>query len=159
MGTTVSLYLPRADAAGEPVPAAGPSEPVPLSENAETVLVVEDNPDVRELTLQRVEGLGYVVQEAENGPDAIRFLKANEHVDLVLSDIMMMGGMSGYDLARWIKTEMPHIRVVLTTGYAAEEAQQDPAGLVDAPILYKPYARADLATTLHTALHASASPV
>ena len=159
IGTTVSLYLPRADAAMEPGPAGKPSEPVPLSENAEIVLVVEDNPEVRELTLQRVEGLGYVVREAENGPDAIRLLQDGETVDLVLSDIMMTGGMSGYDLARWIKTEMPHIRVVLTTGYAAEEAQQDPAELVDAPILHKPYARADLATTLHTALHASPSQV
>ncbi|HRN87781.1 PAS domain S-box protein [Hyphomicrobium sp.] len=158
MGTTVSLYLPRADSPAEAVPAAGPSVSIPLSENAETILVVEDNPNVRELTLQRVEGLGYVVQEAENGPDAIRLLKESDHIDLVLSDIMMTGGMSGYDLARWIKTEMLHIRVVLTTGYAAEEAQQDPAGLVDAPILHKPYARADLATTLHTALHANTEP-
>lgn len=156
-GTTVRLFLPRAHATPEPVSIPGLSEPIPLSENAETVLVVEDNPEVRELTLQRVEGLGYVVREAENGPEALRLLKEGEHVDLVLSDIMMTGGMSGYDLARQIKAGMPHIRVVLTTGYAAEETDQDPTGLVDAPILHKPYARADLATTLHTALRAPAA--
>lgn len=156
-GTTVSLYLPRADATPEPLPAAAASEPLPLSENAETVLVVEDNPEVRELTLQRVEGLGYVVQEAEDGPSAVRLLQTGEQVDVILSDIMMTGGMSGYDLARWVKAEMPHVRVVLTTGYAAEETHQDPRGLVDAPILRKPYARADLAKTLHAALHATAT--
>ncbi len=153
-GTTVSLYLPRAENAAHPV-AAGPSVAIPLSENAETVLVVEDNPEVRELTLQRVEGLGYVVCEAESGPAAMRLIEGGEPIDLVLSDIVMTGGMSGYDLARWVKSEKPGIPVVLTTGFAEEETQRDPAGLVDAPILRKPYDRAELATTLHTALNAA----
>ena len=78
------------------------SEPLPLSENNEVILVVEDNAEVRELTLQRVEGLGYVAIEAESGPAAVRIIESGEHVDLVLSDIVMAGGMSGYDLARWI---------------------------------------------------------
>lgn len=151
-GTTVSLYLPRVDAAAHVAP-AGATDAIPMSENAETVLVVEDNPEVRELTLQRVEGLGYVVCEAENGPAAVRLLEAGEPVDLILSDIVMSGGMSGYDLARWVKTRKPDIPVVLTTGYAEEETYQDPAGLIDAPILRKPYARAELAATLHTALN------
>ena len=151
-GATVRLYLPRAEDMAHPAP-AGPSVAVPLSENAETILVVEDNPEVRELTLQRVEGLGYVVCEAENGAAARRLLEKGKPVDLILSDIVMTGGMSGYDLARWVKSEKPEIPVVLTTGYAEEETQQDPAGLVDAPILRKPYGRAELATALHAALN------
>jgi CheY-like chemotaxis protein len=118
------------------------------------VLVVEDNPEVRELTLQRVEGLGYVVHEAENGPDAVRLIDSGEPVDVILSDIVMAGGMSGYDLARWAKDNAPHIKVILTTGYAAEEASNDPAELIDAPILRKPYPRADLAKALRNALRA-----
>lgn len=155
-GTTVKLYLPRVIATAETA-AAHPSEQIPLSENAETILVVEDNPEVRELTMQRVEGLGYVVCEAENGTAAIELLQNGEHVDLILSDIVMTGGLSGYDLARWVKTEKPEIPVVLTTGYAEEETKKDPAGLVDAPILRKPYGRAELATALHTALVADKS--
>jgi PAS domain S-box-containing protein len=149
-GTTVNLYLPRADAGAEAT-VTNQSEPLPLSENNEVILVVEDNAEVRELTLQRVEGLGYVALEAESGPAAVRVIESGEHVDLVLSDIVMAGGMSGYELARWIGEHTPHIHVVLTTGYAAEEARQDPAAEAT-PILRKPYKRAELAIALNDAL-------
>lgn len=150
-GTTVSLYLPRAGAAAA-TETAQPAETVPLSEQNEVVLVVEDNAEVRELTLQRVEGLGYVALEAESGPAAIRILESGEHVDLVLSDIVMAGGMSGYDVARWIGANAPSVTVVLTTGYAAEEARHDPMASGATPVLRKPYKRAELATTLRDAL-------
>jgi PAS domain S-box-containing protein len=150
-GTSVHLYLPRADAEAELV-RADTHEPIPLSENCETVLVVEDNPEVRELTMQRVEALGYVVREAENAQAAIRILESDEPIDLILSDIVMAGGLSGYDLARWARTNAPTVKVVLTTGFAAEEASQDPADLIDAPILRKPYPRKELAITLRDAL-------
>jgi PAS domain S-box-containing protein len=153
-GTVVNLYLPRADAEADQV-RLETSEPIPLSENCETVLVVEDNPEVRELTMQRVEGLGYVVREAENGRAAIRILESGEAIDLILSDIVMAGGISGYDLARWAKKNIPGVGVILTTGYAAEEANQDPRELIDAPILRKPYPRKELATALRDALLAS----
>lgn len=147
-GTTVNLYLPRAVEEAESK--AGPAEPVPLSEASEVVLVVEDNPEVRELTLQRVEGLGYVAIEAENGAAAIRMLENGEDVQLVLSDIVMAGGVSGYDVARWIREHAPHIKVLLTTGYAAEEAEAKPDA-ADVAILRKPYKRADLAAALRDA--------
>lgn len=155
-GTTVSLYLPRA-AESVAVNVPQTSEPVPLSENNEVILVVEDNAEVRELTLQRVEGLGYVVIEAESGPAAIRIMEKGEHVDLVLSDIVMAGGLSGYDVARWTGQHRPDIKVVLTTGYAAEEARQDPAAHGGNPILRKPYKRAELAVALRDALRRSKS--
>ena len=118
------------------------------------VLVVEDNAEVRELTLQRVEGLGYVALEAESGPAAIALLEGGEHIDLVLSDIVMAGGMSGYDVARWIRNHAPAVKVVLTTGYAAEEASHDASALGTTPILRKPYKRAELAVALNNALRA-----
>ena len=70
-GTTVSLYLPRSQADGEAGTATAEDEAIPMATNSEMVLVVEDNADVREVTLQRVEGLGYVVLEAASGPEAI----------------------------------------------------------------------------------------
>jgi PAS domain S-box-containing protein len=150
-GTTVNLYLPRAevDAVAATAEAANP---VPLSADNEVVLVVEDNDEVRELTLQRVEGLGYVALEAESGPAAIAILESGEPVDLVLSDIVMAGGMSGYDVARWIGEHAPDVKVVLTTGYAAEEARHDAHALGATRILRKPYKRAELAVALNSAL-------
>jgi len=155
-GTTVRLYLPRAEVQSD-APVASPAESVPLSENSEVVLVVEDNADVREITLQRVEGLGYIALEAESGPAAIRVLESGEHIDVVLSDIVMAGGMSGYDVAGWISQHAPQVKVVLTTGYAAEEAQHDPLEIGGRPILRKPYRRAELAVALYDALHGKAT--
>jgi PAS domain S-box-containing protein len=146
-GTTVNLYLPRAHEAA--ATKTEPAESVALSENSEVVLVVEDNPDVRELTLQRVEGLGYVAVEAESGAAAIRMLQSRDDIQIVLSDIVMAGGVSGYDVARWVREHVPHVGVLLTTGYAAEETRPDAA---DFPILRKPYKRADLAVALRGAL-------
>ena len=155
-GTTVRLYLPRAEDQSQ-APVASPAESVRLSENSEVVLVVEDNADVREITLQRVEGLGYIALEAESGPAAIRALESGEHIDVVLSDIVMAGGMSGYDVAGWISEHAPQVKVVLTTGYAAEEAQHDPLEIGGRPILRKPYKRSELAVALYDALHGKAS--
>jgi CheY-like chemotaxis protein len=155
-GTTIRLYLPRADEDAAAVP-GHKSESIPLAANSETVLVVEDNPDVRELTLQRVEGLGYVALEADSGASAVRVLQSGAHVDLVLSDIVMAGGMSGYDVARWIAANAPAVKLVLTTGYAAEEARYDPAEVGATPILRKPYKRLDLALALRDALAAKSA--
>ncbi len=146
-GTTINLYLPHAEETCERQSEA--AEPAPLSENSEVVLVVEDNAEVREVTMQRVEGLGYVALEAENGAAALRMLEAGEDVQVVLSDVVMPGGVSGYDLVRWIREHAPAIKVLLTTGYAAEETQP---GAAEVAILRKPYKRADLAVALRDAL-------
>lgn len=157
-GTTVCLYLPREDQVlGSPSDSA--REQVPMSQNNETVLVVEDNPEVRELTLQRVEGLGYVAMEAECGAAAIKMLEEGASPDVILSDIVMAGGVSGFDLASWLARQLPHISIVLATGYAPEEMKRDPAELADVQILRKPYKRLDLAVALQTALKGSVRDV
>jgi PAS domain S-box-containing protein len=150
-GTTVNLFLPRAEA--DAVATDGKAAvDIPMSENNEVVLVVEDNPEVRELTLERLEGLGYVAIEAEDGSAAVRILESGATVDLIFSDIVMAGGMSGYDLARWVRAHAPGVKVLLTTGYAAEEAVvgSDPA--YGGRVLHKPYQRAELAHALRDAL-------
>ncbi|MDO9384579.1 MAG: PAS domain S-box protein [Hyphomicrobiaceae bacterium] len=153
-GTTVCLYLPKEEQVlGSPSGAA--REQVPMSQNNETVLVVEDNPEVRELTLQRVEGLGYVAMEAESGAAAIKMLGEGASPDVILSDIVMAGGVSGFDLASWVARQLPHISIVLATGYAPEEMKRDPAELADVQILRKPYKRLDLAVALQAALKGS----
>jgi CheY-like chemotaxis protein len=93
------------------------------------------------------------VREAENGRAAVAILKSGEAIDIVLSDIVMAGGLSGYELGRWVQANRPSIPVLLTTGYAAEEARPDAA---DFPILRKPYKRAELANALRDALAARA---
>jgi PAS domain S-box-containing protein len=151
-GTTVHLYLPRAEtrAAGAAA-AAMRSSTILFSRSNETVLVVEDNPDVRETTLQRVEGLGYVVEEAPNGPAAVKILEKRPDIALVFSDVVMAGGMSGYDLGRWVKEHKPEIKVLLTSGFAAEVAQDGQEG--EFQVLRKPFSRAELARALSDTLY------
>lgn len=155
-GTTVSLYLPRsADGNGEQVLDAPTEQEVHFAENSETILVVEDNPDVREVTLQRIEALGYVVLEAASGPEAVEVLNRSPDVQMVFSDVVMPGGMSGYDLASWVLENRPEIPVVLTSGFSAS------SGLIELPkaahsILHKPYNRLELSKVLRNALRTSA---
>jgi CheY-like chemotaxis protein len=150
-GTTVNLYLPRADAEVSDVPAI-PSEDVVFSENGETILVVEDNDAVREATLQRVESLGYVVLEAAGGAAAITLLEQGSSITLVFSDVVMTGGISGFDLARWLAQHRPEVSILLTSGFSAE-ALEDKAGESSSlRILRKPYNRRELSNALRQAV-------
>jgi CheY-like chemotaxis protein len=124
---------------------------VPLGDG-ELVLVVEDNDRVREATVGRLESLGYVVLEAKTGPEAVTLLESGKPVALVFSDIVMPGGMTGYDLAEWVGAMKPGLKMLLTTGYsempiAASEVAQK------VKVLGKPCTREQLAHALREALH------
>jgi PAS domain S-box-containing protein len=151
-GTSVSIYLPRVEegtAVARPV-AAGSDVPVGAGQ---IVLLVEDNPDVREVARRHLEALGYRVVEADSGPAAVARLEAGrERFDLVFSDVVMPGGMSGYDVARWVGEHRPGLRVLLTSGYPDEVARSQGVSLPVARLLRKPYSRTELARALAAAL-------
>ena len=84
--------------------------------DGEVVLVVEDDDRVREVTLKRVEALGYVAEEARSAADARARLTAGG-VDIVLSDIVMEGALDGVDLARWMSVNQPSVPIVLATAF------------------------------------------
>lgn len=149
-GCVVSVYLPRA-VQDQPAPAAKP-QPVPLGDG-ELVLVVEDDAHVREVTLKRIESLGYAVEEARTGPEAIEWLTSGAPVRLVLSDIVMPGGMTGYDVARWVVSNKPEIKVILCSGYSEGDRSVDVADAIqDVAFLGKPFSREKLALALSEAL-------
>ena len=151
-GCAVSLYLPRSIKNGQPRETR-PSE-VPLG-NGELVLVVEDNEDVCEVTLKRVESLGYAVAEARTGLEALQRLQSKGSIHLVLSDIVMPGGMSGYDVARWLASNKPETKVILCSGYNDGDRRSDKRGPIrDITVLGKPYTREQLAAALRNALAA-----
>jgi len=145
-GTTIRIFLPRAhgaieDAGEKPVTFAKPFG------EGQTVLVVEDNPAVRQVAISTLHSLGFNVVEAENGDEAAQVLKANDKVRLVLSDVRMPGGLSGIDLARFIKHEKPDVQILLTTGYVDSEEL-----IEDVELLYKPYRATDLAEKIQVLL-------
>jgi nitrogen-specific signal transduction histidine kinase/CheY-like chemotaxis protein len=145
-GTTITLYLPRAQAAAA---AASESAEAPLAPQAEgTVLVVEDNAAVADVTVTLIEQLGYQAVFAENAADALKRLHSGEKIDLVFSDIVMPGSMDGIALAAEVRRYFPDIPIILTSGYsdAARAAE------MRYPILRKPFESSDLGKALGEAL-------
>ena len=150
MGTSVHVYFPKAEP-GPIVSRAAPSpKEAPLG-NGELILLVEDNDKVREGTANRLKSLGYAVLEAKTGPEAITLLGSEEPMALVFSDIVMPGGMTGYDVAERVWSMRPELKVVLTSGSSdVPLAVSEAARKIKA--LAKPYTREQLASALREAL-------
>jgi CheY-like chemotaxis protein len=153
VGTSLSILLPRVDGLVAEAGSGPERESIPVS-GGEKVLLVEDNIGVRQVTRTRLEDLGYVVTEAAGGADAIEILSSGQAVDIVFSDVVMPGGLSGFDVCRWVREHRPSTRLLLTSGFAekALEEQAEPVGEVE--ILRKPYDRGELARALRRALDA-----
>ena len=117
-GTTINLYFPRSDGAASGHTAKNKSTGSP--EARETILVVEDDERVRQLTINRLKLIGYQVLEASDGPKALDLLTKDHPVDLVFTDLIMPGGMSGREVASRARQLRPGIKVLLTSGYAEE---------------------------------------
>jgi signal transduction histidine kinase len=144
-GTKVRLYLPRARQDTAAVGHA-PRVAAPDPHGTEAILVVDDNTTLMEMARRHLAALGYTVASATSGPPALDILRSGR-VDLLFTDIVMPEGMSGYVLAEAAQRVQPGLRVLFTTGYAAELSEHD-----DQYILRKPYDRHDLAIAVRTVL-------
>jgi CheY-like chemotaxis protein len=116
------------------------------------VLVVEDDDRVRRLTANRLKQLGYRVREASHGADALAELGRSSDIDLVFTDLVMPGGMSGLDLATRVRRDYPSARVVLTSGYSAGLVSGTKSDELGLKLLRKPYRQSELARVLREAL-------
>ena len=151
-GTTITLLFPRSAAA---LPSVRPADAQTLDafevEAETTVLVAEDNDDVRAYTVDTLRQLGYRVLEAHDGPSALRLLdRTDVSVDLLFSDIVMPG-MSGWALAKQALARKPGLRVLFTSGYPRDIDASGTVGRTIA-LLAKPFTRSDLARSIRTAL-------
>jgi len=150
LGTTVTLYLPPVTV-NKPEVIAPAQSTIPVSRN-ETILVVEDDPRVRRLTVTRLEDLGYLTLAAENGPAALEILRGNDQIDLVLSDVVMPGGMTGFEVAEQALKINPSLKILMATGYASGGEAAVRAARTRHPMLHKPYTLRDLAKALRDLL-------
>ncbi|MBS3848846.1 PAS domain S-box protein [Devosia sp. BSSL-BM10] len=148
-GTIVSIFLPRHRV--EPVVVAD-SELEALAGAGQTILAVEDDERVRKLTVTRLTQLGYTVISAASGAEAIELLASGKLADLLFSDVVMPGGMSGFELRAKVQALYPNMPVLLTSGYAEEMSRDAPEHGEKLKILRKPYRLADLADAIDTAL-------
>ena len=145
IGTTVNIYLPRADADVARAPAQHISASPEQAEG--TVLLVEDDEDVRAATGAMLEELGYKVVAAGSGDAALGVLDDGAEVDLVFTDVIMASGITGIELTRLINARRPDLPVLLTSGYTAQKLAPD-AMNGDLPLLRKPYTLNQLADAL-----------
>lgn len=143
--TEIRLYLPPIDRQPEPERIAAVTADYPPVETRR-VLLVEDDPGVAAIALELLNGMGMDVVAADSGPRALDMLKV-ERFDLMLSDVVMPGGMTGIELAKICARTWPDMRIVLTSGYAGDDVDE---ALADAPwpFLRKPYSGAQLAEIL-----------
>ena len=148
-GTTVSLFLPRWEGAlTQAEPEGGGTED--MKGRGETILVVEDDARVRQVTAQRLRSLGYRVREAGSGQAALDALEAHDGIALLFTDIIMPGGMTGRDLAAAVREKHPEVKVLYTSGYAAQRGIAGPGEA----LLPKPYRTSELAMQLRRILEA-----
>lgn len=148
-GTRVSLFFPREK--GTAAVRTVASNQTIQRGNTEVVLVVEDDPDVRLVTVSRLEGLGYRVRIAADGPGALEVLARDPDIALALIDVVMPGGMDGHALADEIEKRHPKMKVVLTSGYSPRMAKTGVQ--TDRPFLPKPSSRTQLAQLIHDTLY------
>jgi CheY-like chemotaxis protein len=118
----------------------------------ECILVVEDNPLVREHVTALLGGLGYRVLTAGNATEALDHLRADKPVDLLFTDIVMPGGMDGTRLAESARQLRPGLPVLLTSGYTETAITRRGGSGQPMHLLNKPYRRMDLAVKLRTLL-------
>lgn len=150
-GTTVRVYLP---ARGENSGAEGHMTDVSATRPAcsETILVVEDDPRVRRVSVRRLKELGYTVIEADSGPAALKIVESGERFDILFTDIIMAGGMTGVDLARNVRRQRPDLKILFTSGYAEPAILKGGVLTEGAGWLGKPYSISELDAKLRELL-------
>jgi signal transduction histidine kinase/CheY-like chemotaxis protein len=152
VSTRVRLYLPRATAPATFAPEPKPEAVMPNQYIGSRILVVEDNPEILSASQRALEFQGFQVVTALSGRDAMVHLREELPFDLLFSDIVLPGDMSGIDVQREAHLLHPTIKSILTTGFAEAASVGNESAVKDTDILRKPYSRKDLLDRIAAAL-------
>jgi PAS domain S-box-containing protein len=160
-GTTVSIYLPRLAETDAPVETTRPQDSGHIPRGNETILVVEDDPDVRAHSCDILKDLGYRVLQAETGAAALSLLERQPDIALLFTDIGLPGGINGRQLSEEARRRRPALKVLFTSGYAQHAVVHD--GRLDpgVQLLSKPFTYLALARKCRAVLDSigSTAPV
>jgi CheY-like chemotaxis protein len=143
-GTTIKMYFPRV----EPVLPYQLSTLEEPRAGSEAILVVEDDSDVRALFVEMFGDLGYRTHVARNGPEALDSLMREPEIAMLLTDVLIPGGLTGIDLAHEAQRLKPKLRVLLTSGLAAPGQLIDSQNAETFALIVKPYKQAELGRKL-----------
>ena len=150
LGATFRLYLPRNDAEQAAPPDV--SDVGAVMGGNETVLVVEDNAQLRLATVRQLAELGYQVRDADHADAALTILSTGDHVDLLFTDVVMPGTLDGVDLAHQATHLRPRLKVLLTSGFPGARSIDQRMANWPARLINKPYRRDELARAVREAL-------
>ena len=151
-GTTVRIHLPRATEAIAPQPSIVVDKQISHPNNA-VILVVEDDPMVRKITVKRLDHLGYGVIETSNAREAMDELEKGAPVDLVFTDVVLPGGVTGYELAEWLSSHRKDVEVLFTSGYIDPATHANSESTTpNIEVLNKPYSMDLLAQKIREVL-------
>lgn len=151
IGTTFRIYLPRAknDVQG----LTDSAEPVKvMPRGQETILAVDDEAALVDLVYETLSNLGYTVLTANNASQAEEIFAEDPAIDLLFSDVVMPGGMNGFELAERLVSERPELKVLLTSGYTEKAVARNGQARFKANMLGKPYTLVDLAQRIRATL-------
>jgi PAS domain S-box-containing protein len=149
-GTTVSFYLPLVGNLSHPVPADAPQ---PLNERlGGTVLVVDDEEDLLDVALAYLADMGFTALKAIDGASALEVLAQHSEIDLMVTDIVMPGGMNGVELVQRARDLRPDLKIIYSSGFPAEALAEKSLPLVDGPLLRKPYQRAEFVAIVNRSM-------
>jgi PAS domain S-box-containing protein len=154
-GTKVTLYLPFADQTVQP------EKPVPQTQPTAkiggTILLVDDEADLLDIATTYLTKSGYSVLQAKDGAAAIDLLTTHVNIDIMVTDIIMPGGMNGVELGQAIGQLRPELKIIYTSGFPADALAQKNLAIDGGTLLHKPYRLSELGTVIHKSLDVSPS--
>jgi len=151
-GTSVAMYLPRLETAASVTPPAADRPPAAVAGGGETVLLVEDDAEVRAYVAHALANLGYRVLPSSDGHDAIASMNGHDRIDLLLTDMVLPGGMDGLAVADAFRAARPDARVLFMSGYAESEARRRLSNEAAGGVLAKPFTLDKLGEAVRHAL-------
>jgi PAS domain S-box-containing protein len=157
VGTTFTLYIPLAESGAEAVAIrreAVIAKPI-VGGVKGTVLIVDDEVDLLEIAVNYCEELGLTVRHATDGPSAVEIAEREPHVDLLLTDVVMPGGMNGVALAARLRARYPKLKVAYCSGFPSSALAERSQLSVDGPLISKPYLKSEFVQTVRDAIAAS----
>lgn len=138
-GSTLCIYLPSHHAAAVDTEARQTAPPAQPVQQDKTILVVEDEPSIRELVCEILSDTGYAVLQADNGDAGLRILQSEVPIDLLVSDVGLPGSMNGREMADKARTTRPNLKVLFMTGYAEHSTVGSGQLESDMHVLIKPF--------------------
>jgi len=150
IGTSFRLYLPRLGQEQKDDANTRQSEALP--QGNEFLLIVDDETSLAEIAEESLQSLGYLVLTANNGKQALEQLANNPGIDLLFSDVVMPGGINGFELAEQAKANCPKLKILLTSGYSEKVITRNGQARFETDLLNKPYTQNELAQRVRSLL-------